>query len=724
MVMNTPWIHDTSAKYFCGTFSNGGHQFYPYIEYKYTQNTSAMTTTVTATLYFYKNTQAWKPYNAMGDPFVFKVGGKTFTAAVNTWAGTYDLRTATKVAMRTESYTVKHDSAGNASIRIEASGSLSVAPVGAWGFGLTLTLPKITPPAPKKPYSSFTLSASRVELGKNFTITVPGNGSDYVPWGYLILPNGKRADLGELKPGTAKTINLPVETYNQYLTSGEWKTQIEIETWTKAHGGSFVSPSVKQNITFFIPNTSKIQVTALKFEEKASFPDTLKSPRVTNDFVSGVSQIKMTPTLSIPSGLRLMSIRYFVDELGYSETPQNSDNSYFLDLSLTSLRGPKITVTVTVRDNNGVETSATFTANVNAYDPPAIKTFEAFRVKDNSTRGTIKRTTSFTALTVGGKANTQTVKTEYRISGGIWVSAGTESETMTLIGLDKTKSYEVRVTLKDLISPEVIRTTSISTGKTLMSFYKDKGVGIGKIYNDEAGTNVLDIEGNVKMNNSQFSLAGTTKIVGTGASVNVGTIDSATIKSKHIIVPKGNYNIKVGDSIMLNGINGAIQASSINASNVRIRGKEPLLDLQAKIIYDDRNDFAKAANRLKSESESDAIILGNLDYPGQTLGIGITWGMRDGRFAGYISQSKFEFIPYSNIRLGRFHVSLLVYDEQGGTKALAQVTSQRIKFITTNGITKMVGHPSNYDASHTSNDPHYYRGWWAASKVVVYSFTH
>ncbi|WP_459593390.1 DUF859 family phage minor structural protein, partial [Enterococcus cecorum] len=67
-----------------------------------------------------------------------------------------------------------------------------------------------------------------------------------------------------------------------------------------------------------------------------------------------------------------------------------------------------------------------------------------------------------------------------------------------------TKSYDIRVTLADKLNQMVV-TASISTAKTLISYHKDVGVGIGKMH--ERGS--LDIGGDtyvsgvIRQNNNQ-----------------------------------------------------------------------------------------------------------------------------------------------------------------------------------------------------------------------------
>ncbi|WP_459593362.1 DUF859 family phage minor structural protein, partial [Enterococcus cecorum] len=71
-----------------------------------------------------------------------------------------------------------------------------------------------------------------------------------------------------------------------------------------------------------------------------------------------------------------------------------------------------------------------------------------------------------------------------------------------------TKSYDIRVTLSDKLNQMVV-TASISTAKTLISYHKDVGVGIGKMH--ERGA--LDVGGDMYVS---------------------GTLDSTTINGRAI----------------------------------------------------------------------------------------------------------------------------------------------------------------------------------------------
>ena len=90
--------------------------------------------------------------------------------------------------------------------------------------------------------------------------------------------------------------------------------------------------------------------------------------------------------------------------------------------------------------------------------------------------------------------NSYTVRTEYKLSSAdTWTAWRTETDgsaTINSSGWNVTKSYDIRVILADKLNQTVVM-ASISTAKTLVSYYKDIGVGIGKMW--ERG--VLDVEG-------------------------------------------------------------------------------------------------------------------------------------------------------------------------------------------------------------------------------------
>lgn len=108
--------------------------------------------------------------------------------------------------------------------------------------------------------------------------------------------------------------------------------------------------------------------------------------------------------------------------------------------------------------------------------------------------------------------NSYTVRTEYKLSSAeTWTAWRTETDSSATInssGWDVTKSYDIRVILADKLNQTVVM-ASISTSKTLVSYYKDIGVGIGKMW--ERG--VLDVGGDMYVS---------------------GTLDSATINGRDI----------------------------------------------------------------------------------------------------------------------------------------------------------------------------------------------
>lgn len=92
--------------------------------------------------------------------------------------------------------------------------------------------------------------------------------------------------------------------------------------------------------------------------------------------------------------------------------------------------------------------------------------------------------------------NSYTVRTEYKLSSAeTWTAWRTETDSSATInssGWDVTKSYDIRVILADKLNQTVVM-ASISTAKTLVSYYKDIGVGIGKMW--ERGA--LDVGGDM-----------------------------------------------------------------------------------------------------------------------------------------------------------------------------------------------------------------------------------
>lgn len=129
----------------------------------------------------------------------------------------------------------------------------------------------------------------------------------------------------------------------------------------------------------------------------------------------------------------------------------------------------------------------------------------------NTINGNSVNTTSV-GLDNSTNYNSYTVRTEYKLSSAdTWTTWRTETDSSATInssGWDVTKSYDIRVILADKLNQTVVM-ASISTSKTLVSYYKDIGVGIGKMW--ERG--VLDVGGDTYVN---------------------GTLDSATINGKTI----------------------------------------------------------------------------------------------------------------------------------------------------------------------------------------------
>lgn len=159
--------------------------------------------------------------------------------------------------------------------------------------------------------------------------------------------------------------------------------------------------------------------------------------------------------------------------------------------------------------------------------------------------------------------NSYTVRTEYKLSSAdtwtVWRTETDSSATINSSGWDVTKSYDIRVILADKLNQTVVM-ASISTAKTLVSYYKDIGVGIGKMW--ERG--VLDVEGD-----TYFS----------------GTINGTTVKQNgNRVIDASNFNTYF-DARYTNTFNNDFDTRYEEKITTEDKGNIPLgYGLQGRVI--------------------------------------------------------------------------------------------------------------------------------------------
>ncbi len=499
-----------------GSFSGtSASNVYPQIEWSSSSSIANNTSSVTAVLYFVRASSYWKSYNLSGHSVAISINGNSSSANRK-----FDLRSTSKCEVWRRTVTVAHGSDGKKSITIKASSGSTGISLGSYSVSGTAnldTIPRATQPS----------VASSSAMGTNVTLNLPRASSSFTH-------TVKYGNAGHEKTwtgvGASLTYNFPVD---------EWAQKIQKSTsnggiWTvTTYNGSqnLGTKSVSMRLTIpdsVVPTTSNFTIADGNAKAQAVLGDG-------TNFVQRVSVLNVSITASGVSGSWITTSETVIGGKTYTSTA-NSGRSVSINLNeLSGLAGTQA-VKVRTKDSRGRWSSyVTQSFNIWAYTSPIISA--AIERVDNTTQIEFTKSAKVSSIVIGNvEKNTYTAKTEYRVSNATtWSTAKTETNafaTVTIDGFAIDKSYDIRLTLTDKFT-STSTTTTISTSKVLLDFYRDLGVGIGKLY--EPGDGVLDIGGDVTVN------AGLLSVNGSSQSAQVSAEDLVTYNRKDTLTNTVNF---------------------------------------------------------------------------------------------------------------------------------------------------------------------------------------
>lgn len=500
---------------FNGTFSGtAASNVYPRIEWSSSSSIANNTSSVTAVLYFVRASSYWKSYNLNGHSVAVSINGNSGSANRK-----FDLRSTSKYEVWRRTVTVAHGSDGKKSITIKASSGSTGISLGSYSVSGTATLdtiPRATQPS----------VASSSAMGTNVTLNLPRASSSFTH-------TVKYGNAGHEKTwtgvGASLTYNFPVD---------EWAQKIQKSTsnggiWTvTTYNGSqnLGTKSVSMSLTIpdsVVPTTSNFTIADGNAKAQAVLGDG-------TNFVQRVSVLNVSITASGVSGSWITTSETVIGGKTYTSTA-NSGRSVSINLNeLSGLVGTQA-IKVRTKDSRGRWSSyVTQSFNIWAYASPTINA--AIERVSNTTQIKFTKSAKVSSIVIGNaEKNTYTAKTEYKASTDTtWSTAKTETNafaTVTIDGFAIDKSYDIRLTLTDKFT-STSTTTTISTSKVLLDFYRDTGVGIGKLY--ESGNGVLDVGGDM-------TIDGSLNLNSTSVYAKVRAEDLALYTHRFVIADNANF---------------------------------------------------------------------------------------------------------------------------------------------------------------------------------------
>lgn len=565
------------------------------IDYSYTQNTTANTTSVTAKLQLVGHYALYA--TALSGSYISVGGSKTdYSKTIS-----YDSTSATTTTvLATKTVTVNHNNDGTATCALAGTfvmnGSYRGYSVGTMSVSSTITLPTI-------PRSSGLTVATSVNTGSALSGTVTPSSTSF---------NHKV----ELKVGSTvkQTITLATGTNTFSATiPHSWfpsSTSGTVAVVLSTYNGTTLIATTTQNVTANVPSTVVPSVSAF------TAASSVTSGTFSGLYVQGKTTATLTATATAGDGSTIASYTY--SGLGINTTVTTNTA-----MTSTLASSGSQTYTVTVKDARGRTASKTVSITVYPYAAPTISSVSVQRCDSSgnlSDSGTYaKYTVNSTYSTVNGK-NTRTVTAAYSSNNGSSYSAETtlqattdtaSAKTGTYGGgsLAATTSYVIRFTIKDAYGATATITAPLQSAARPMNIKSNgKGVAFGKMAETDSLLDVswgARVRGNLSVDGTE-TITGNATLNGTLTVAGATTINN-TLTTTGIISPKSHINMGG-----LNGQTGELSirfsnpTTSTNPHNTYIFGGNPN-SVTAIGIYDGKNSRSVAYYN----DTSNSIMIGN-----------------------------------------------------------------------------------------------------------------
>ena len=470
------------------------------VEWSASQNVGGNYSTVTANLYV-QGTQGWSTiYSgsvAKSVALVINGNRKNGTARI-------DISGTEKRLLLSHTVNVPHNADGSKSFRIEGMWNPQITWSGTYYGSEEWTRQDWNLNAIPRA-STFNQSATTFNMDGEGTIYINPASTSFRHKLYMYFGN-KKVLLRD---------NAPVnQNFNVRFNASDFASQIPNATsgvgvlLLETYNGSNLVGSNQHTTYLNLPSNYVPSQPSVNVSDESSVPAKLGVSKSAGVFVKGMSLIRFVCS---SSGVLGSTITGYQVKIG-SQTFSSSNGTIDIDLTKFDVGTGSLNATVTVTDSRGRTNSRTVSLNIQNYTAPKINNFSAVR-QNNSANIIITKPVSVSSILNGStNINSYTVKTEYKLSSAsAWTNWRNETNASAVInssGWDVTKSYDIRVTFADKLNQMVV-TASISTAKTLISYHKDVGVGIGKMH--ERGA--LDVGGDMYVS---------------------GTLDSTTINGRAI----------------------------------------------------------------------------------------------------------------------------------------------------------------------------------------------
>ena len=503
------------------------------IDYSYTQNTTANTTSVTAKLQLVSHYALYA--TALSGSYISVGGSRTdYSTSIN-----YGGSSTTTTVLATKTVTVSHNNDGTGSCNLSGTfvmnGSYRNYSVGTMSVSSTITLPTI-------PRSSGLTVPASVNTGTTLSGSVAPSNSAF---------NHKvEFKIGStVKSTLTLAANQTAPTFTQAI-GHDWfpnNTSGIVTVVLSTYSGTTLIASTSKNVTANVPSTIVPSVSGLTAAIEANGLSGL--------YVQGKTTLKLTASAAAGSGGSIKSYAYSGPGVNTTTTANN------ITTGAIQASGT-LTYTVQVTDSRGRTASKTVQIYVYPYSAPSIGPVSVQRcdVNGNITEsGTYAKYTVNSAYSTVNAKNTRTVTVAYSSNNGTSYSAETTLQATTDTANTKTgvygggafaiaSTYVLRFTIKDSYGATSTITAPLQSAARPINIRSNgKGVSIGAMSTKDGFECSFDADFNKNVN-----IDGTATIVG-------NTTMSGALTTNGVINPKNGIN--------MGGLNGQTSELVIRFSN-------------------------------------------------------------------------------------------------------------------------------------------------------------
>ena len=383
------------------------------IDYSYTQNTAANTTTVTAKLQLANHYALYA--SALSGSYISVGGARTDYGASISYGGS----STTTTVLATKTLTVSHKNDGTGACNLAGTfvmnGTYRGYSVGTMVVDNTITLPTI-------PRASGLTTPSSINTGSVLSGTISPSSSSFNHVVQLKIGSTVMQTIN-LSAGTNSfSANVP-HSWFSHSTSGT------ITVVLNTYSGSTYIANTSNNVTVNVPSNVGPSISSVEAN--------IASNGLGGLYVQGKTTAKLTVSASAGDGASISSYLYNGPDI-YVSTSSNYVTTGVIQSSGT------LTYTIIVTDSRGRTASKSVQIYVYPYSTPAMGAVSVQRCDANGNlteSGTYaKYTVNSTYSDVNGK-NTRTITASYSINNGSSYSSSTTLQSATDTASSKTGTY-------------------------------------------------------------------------------------------------------------------------------------------------------------------------------------------------------------------------------------------------------------------------------------------